>query len=215
MSMKWKFSLDARWVAVLVMLPAVFLAAKYEPHELPLNPQIAAQFVSFFTQLAAIALFVERALEVLVTPWREKDAKAKTVAASAADDALKAHVDQVIAAGVSPKDVADATSVLQQKAQDSAQDLTEYRTDTQRIAFAASMAIGVAVSLAGFRALDFFVQGGVTKALETHPRQLMFFQALDVLLTGAVISGGADGLHQIVTIFTNFADSTKDKTKSS
>jgi len=36
---------------------------------------------------------------------------------------------------------------------------------------------------------------------------------MDVLLTGAVISGGADGIHKIVAIFTSFADSTKNKLK--
>jgi len=68
------------------------------------------------------------------------------------------------------------------------------------------------VSLIGFRALNFFVQGGAGSVLyPNHPHQLWAFQIVDVILTGALISGGSDGVHQMVTIFTNFADQTKAK----
>jgi len=213
-----KMQLDVRWVGVLVIVAAVIVAMKFGPNELQLNPDISKQFVSFFTELTAIALFVERALEVLVTPWREKGAQAIDVAATAAQGALRAHQDQTKATTLAPEAVAALAAKapdLQQKAQQSAQALAEYRAETQRIAFVASLAVGMAVSLVGFRALDFFVQGGVQTDLAAYPRQLKLFQALDVVLTGAVISGGADGLHQMVTIFTNFADKTKAKTNGS
>ncbi len=211
-----KMQLDVRWGVLLVIVAAVIVAMKFGPHELQLNPDISKQFVSFFTELTAIALFVERALEVLVTPWREKGAQTKDVAATAAQSALKAHLDQTKVAGLAPEAVvalAAKVPELQQQALQFTQDLAEYRAETQRIAFVAALAIGIAVSLIGFRALDFFVQGGAQTSLASHPHQLVLFQAMDVVLTGAVISGGADGLHQMVTIFTNFADSTKDKTK--
>ncbi len=39
------------------------------------------------------------------------------------------------------------------------------------------------------------------------------FMAMDVLLTGMLLGGGADGLHKLVSIFTNFMDSTAQQAK--
>lgn len=38
--------------------------------------------------------------------------------------------------------------------------------------------------------------------------QQRLFRAGDVLLSGAVIGGGADALHKLVSVFTNFMDSS-------
>ena len=35
----------------------------------------------------------------------------------------------------------------------------------------------------------------------------MMFRTADVLLTGAVLGGGSDGLHQLVSVFTNYMQS--------
>jgi hypothetical protein len=35
-----------------------------------------------------------------------------------------------------------------------------------------------------------------------------------VLLTGALVAGGADGLHKIATVFTSFMEKSADNTKS-
>ena len=35
----------------------------------------------------------------------------------------------------------------------------------------------------------------------------------DVLLTGAVVGGGSDGMHKLVQVFTNFMDSTAELAK--
>jgi hypothetical protein len=200
--------------ATAVIVAAIVVAMKFHPQVLPLNPDIGKNFVSFFTQLAAIALFVERALEVLVTPWREKDAEKINVQATVAQQELTAHLDRAKSAADVPaaaQALAEKLPSLQQQVVTTGQDLADYRSDTQRIAFIGSLAVGIVVSLIGFRALDFFVAGGAGSALANYPLQLKLFQAIDVVLTGALISGGADGIHQIITIFTNFADQTKKK----
>lgn len=211
-----KMKIDVRWATVLVLAGGLILAFKFEGQELPLNPNITQDFVAFFMELAAIALFVERALEVLVTPWREKDAQQKQVQAATAQKVLDAHKD-VAKTMTQNADAVQAmaarTTDLQNQVTATGQALADYRSDTQRIAFAASLAVGIVVSLIGFRALNFFVQGGAGSVLYPHhPHQLWAFQIVDVILTGALISGGSDGIHQMVTIFTNFADQTKAKT---
>ncbi|SRR6266566_4132102 len=212
-----KMRLDARWGAVILILAGSLVAMKFNPQVLPLNPDIKGNFVSFFTQLAAIALFVKRALEVLVTPWREKDARKRQLQTKLAQKALETHLDQKKAA-VQTNEVGGAldakTPTLLAQMQDAGQQEIDYRTDTQRIAFVGSLAVGIAVSLVGFRALGFFANKSDLLALsKDHHYQFLLFQAMDILLSGAVISGGADGIHQIVTVFTSFADNTKNKMK--
>ena len=41
------------------------------------------------------------------------------------------------------------------------------------------------------------------------------FLAGDVLLTGLLLGGGAEGLHKIVQVFTNFMDSTAKRPRAS
>ena len=212
MRMEWAL----RGAAALVIVVAVIVAMKFKPYELQLNPDITKQFVSFFMGLAAIALFVERAVEVLVTPWREKGAQTRKVAVTSVQRTVKANLDLTKAAVLAPDTffaLANELTTLEGMAKNSAEELAKYRADTQRIAFVVSLAFGTAISLIGFRALDFFVQGGADTSLAAHPHQLLLFKGLDVVLTGAVISGGADGLHQMATIFTNFPDNTKAKTR--
>jgi hypothetical protein len=50
-----------------------------------------------------------------------------------------------------------------------------------------------------------------------HPEQGLWherlFNVLDVLITGAILSGGADAIHKIVATFTTFMEATKMRAK--
>ncbi len=58
----------------------------------------------------------------------------------------------------------------------------------------------------GIRVLELFVDPAIFESLP-HIQQKLFRTA-DVLLTGAVLGGGSDALHQLVSVFTNFMEST-------
>jgi hypothetical protein len=45
-----------------------------------------------------------------------------------------------------------------------------------------------------------------------HTRRIAFLAA-DVLMSGAVLGGGSDALHQMVLVFTNYFESAKGKVK--
>ena len=57
------------------------------------------------------------------------------------------------------------------------------------------------------RALEIFVDPSTVWSAG----QQSWFRIVDVLITGALVGGGADGLHKIVSIFTDFADSTRGR----
>lgn len=77
---------------------------------------------------------------------------------------------------------------------------------TRRIAFAAGTTIGVVVAALGVRVLELLVDPTVFAELPELQRRL--FHVADVLFTGAILGGGADGVHKLVTMFTAFVDAT-------
>ena len=126
--------------------------------------------------LMAIALFIERAVEVLISAWRDPGAmrlKHDMAAAPAR------------AAGIK-------------------QELDYYRMGTQRLAFLASLTFSLVAAMVGIDAVTPLLQ-----ALPADASQAAVLRGFDVVVTALLLAGGADGIHQIVTTFTGFLDSTK------
>ena len=63
----------------------------------------------------------------------------------------------------------------------------------------------------GIRVLEMFIDPTVFATLP-HIQQRLF-RTTDVLLTGAVLGGGSDALHQLVLVLTNFFQSAAGKVK--
>jgi hypothetical protein len=88
-------------------------------------------------------------------------------------------------------------------------EIAAYKGETQRIAFTAGIALGVLVSATGVRCLALLLYPDEIEALTGT--QMYLFNALDVLITGAVIGGGAEGIHKIVKVFTTFLETSSAK----
>jgi hypothetical protein len=129
--------------------------------------------------LFLIALFVERALEVFVTAWRAPEERIRRVARATA---------------------------LGQATPEEEATLVRYKSDTQRIAFVTGIALGIVVSSIGIRALALFMNPEQLAMLSGWQRPAL--TVVDVLITGAVIGGGADGIHKLIKVFTSFLDAT-------
>jgi hypothetical protein len=151
---------------------------------------------SLLAPIAFAATVIERAVEILVSPWRDAEAN-KLEKAVAAIKARPASSDATQNA-VDLKTASDA--------------LDEYRGDTQRYAFAVSLTLSVLVSIAGVRSLGPFVDA--TKLKDVNPAQHLFFLGIDVTLSAALLAGGADGIHSVVNAITSFFNATADKAKA-
>ena len=149
--------------------------------------------LALFAKLIAIALFVERTVEVLLTPWRGLESHRMTARVKQAK--AKAEKEEM-------------DSVALSNAQE---ELTEFKDHTRRIAFLMALALGMTISAFGFRGLEFFVD---PKSIHEHSVQLTAFRVLDVLLTGALLAGKADGLHRMVSVFTSHLDKSTERVKS-
>ena len=141
--------------------------------------------------LAFASAVLERAVEILISPWR--DAGASKLETGLA--ALKAD------ANAKPEDIQGASHALD-----------EYRGQTQKYAFAISLTLSLVVAMAGLRALGPFADiaklrdGHLTPALQHN-----LFLWVDVGLSAAVLAGGADGIHSVMNAVTAFFDTSAAK----
>jgi hypothetical protein len=150
--------------------------------------------------LAFAAAVVERAVEILISPWR--DTGANKLESELA--AIKARPADPLTNTKNADDLQEASDRLD-----------EYRGDTQRYAFAVSLTLSILLSMAGVRALGPFADAANLKDAKITPEaQHMFFLCVDVALSAALLAGGADGIHSVANAVTSFFDATADKPKT-
>lgn len=164
-----------QWLFVgfaLFAIVVVAIVVSRNPDLVRFWPFTPTEFVQFVTPLFLVALFVERALEIVVTGlYGEEEAQYREQAK--ADPAVKAK-------------------------------LIAHKAATRRVAFAGALVLGITIAAIGVRGLEMFVDPAVFKQLTSV--QHTVFRTVDVLVTGALIAGGADGMHKLVSVFTNGMD---------
>jgi len=152
----------------------------------PLTPQAFAGLIGW---LFTVALFVERAVEVVVMVFRDQQADQLDEAEeNAARDFTSA----------TKKAVAEGIETARQALMAARQNKLVYRAETKEIALLVSFVFSVFVSLAGVRALH----GLLMDATPTGN----LFTAADIVVTGAMLAGGSEGIHRIANAFTSFMD---------
>jgi hypothetical protein len=88
-------------------------------------------------------------------------------------------------------------------------DLAAYRDSTRTWTLLVGVAVGVIVCSLGLRSLGHLLD--VESLRSTLQRQALTF--LDVLFTGTLVGGGSDFLHKVISVFTNFLDTTAQKAR--
>ena len=158
------------WLFAGLVVATYWLAARATGQ--PLTVAADLDMVAALTPLVIVAAFIERSVEVMLTPWRGDEA---------------AVIQQRIGAYERAGDVRASES--------EAVKLRKHKNGTRRRAFMLSVALGILAALLGFR--------GLAVLLESAPdgRWFVFF---DVLITGFVLGGGADGIHKPVQAFTDY-----------
>ena len=184
----------ARLILLLAIALCIVIIVWMNPSLIRFWPFTAGEVVQLLTPLFLIALFIERALEVFLTVWR---------AGGSANVELEVRHFRKL----SDKNPATHSSDLL----NSERLLSAYKAETQKIAFICGIAFGIVVSAFGVRSIELFVDPDVFRSLPGIQRSL--FNVVDVILTGALLGGGADGMHKLVSVFTNYMDATSKKIK--
>ena len=187
------------WLTVIlpgfvIVLGVVLFAcfANWWGLNISVNPQTVANILA---PLMLTAAFIERAVEVFITPWRDPGfnrLQAALTSANANPAATQAQKD-------------DATEAV-----------NSYVADTTRYALALAAMFGLVAAMIGVRALWPFLDTQTMAAFHaasTGHRNT--FIVYDVVLSAALMAGGANGIHSVVTTFTTFFDSSTQKLQNS
>lgn len=144
----------------------------------PLDPQSdGSPFLIALSQLGIlyiVALFIERALEVLLKAWRqgEKIRLQEELAIRTGDSKTKAE-----------------------------RNLQEYKVGTQRRALLTGLTLGILVAVSGIRLLGPIFPFDHSAEWTF---QLAMFQFTDIVITAGLIAGGSATIHELMALIDEF-----------
>jgi hypothetical protein len=187
--MSMKNSLWITIVVLVIVVVAFFAAswpalsfAKLEIGDLPAR----------LAGLLLFALLIERTVEVFLTIWRGEGSYKK-----------QAEVQHLISKSSKASDDALKTS---QK------ELIEYKAETLRLALPFSFTLGLVIASFGVRVIEQFMDFSSSSAFSSMGyAQIRWFRVADILLTAALLAGGADPIHKIMDAFRKFMEASASK----
>lgn len=191
-------------VMVAIGVVAFIVLQHSAPNAIPFRSISPQDFAGVIAVLLAMALFVERAVEVVVMVLRDRDADLLNTRENNAHDALNRARDS--AKAVAPEEKAAAEELVAKASENLAdiqKDKTMYRGQTKRIALLVACFFGLLASLGGVRALHSLLQDS------TGTSDL--FTLADVAITSALLAGGSEGIHRIANVYNSFMDAQATK----
>lgn len=178
-------------LAVAVLVGALVAA---QGGVLEFLPTDANDVGDLLTPLLLIALFIERAVEVLITSWRSLK---------------KGEIDAELEA-------ARATNAPVEEINRLEKSVREYCNETLRYAFLAATAMGLFVAICGVRVLEPLTD--IELAAELWREQAVGyglqgigFRLVDIIITAGMLAGGANGIHKVLMLFLDFVDRTRER----
>jgi hypothetical protein len=152
----------------------------------------AGEFTSRLGPFLVFALLIERTTELFLIIWREEKS-----------NKLEAKIQRLLS-----KSVLVASDPEFKKAQE---ELIEHRADTQRWSLACGFGLGLLLAGFGVRFLDQFVIWRSDGANPPNESQLLWFARVDIVLTAALLAGGADPIHKMLTAFRKIMEASATK----
>jgi len=187
------FGMKNLWVSVVILCLivaglAILIETKGSPNAVEFTTINLPTVLKVFGGLFMVALMIERALEVIVSVLRDADAELLKLSVTAGATALQN------AEKTTPPNQSNIDK-LQTHLTEAQKKLTAYRVDTKETSYCISFVLGTLVSLVGVRGLNALLQNAPTSGL---------FTLVDVVVTGAVLAGGSDGIHQMISAAVDF-----------
>ena len=182
----------SRYCVIAAVILGLGLVYWLKPAPIPFTNYSPAVFVQQLTPLLLVAIFIERSLEVVVTVWQ--------------GDRLALLEQRVNQAAALPE--TDPTRTASLAAANDALQLC--KCSTKQKALPLALILGVVISSLGVRGLGNFAD--LEKVVD-HTTQKYLFNLADVLLTGALMGGGSDFVHKIITTLTEIMDATSQRSK--
>jgi hypothetical protein len=212
--------------AILLMVCALILIVVVltTPMTLPFMVVTTADVVTLLTNIGLIALLVERAVEVTLAVTRAKEKRvlrAQTAVARNRRQESLVYLNNITAQMITPlesgnlgdmaKSAKEELTVMTEEAVKNAKDLAIYTGHTKILSMIYAFTLGIMASALGFRMLEPLVDPIVFKQLQGFHQAI--FSGFDVLITGAVLGGGSNGIHKILDTFLSWFDKARGNLK--
>lgn len=192
-----------------IVLYAVFLAAvillvvRYSFGSVTLRTIDESKIFALLGSLMVLALFLERALEVFVATSRSPGA----IDLDTRIECMEKEIATLGEAGEKEK-IGNAKTKLA----DLEKQRVIYKSETRKVSLWLALAFGILVSAVGIRTLGSLVTEQDLRSLAGLQKSL--FDLVDVFVTGGLLAGGSDGIHQLAKIYTNYTEALAKKPKS-
>ncbi len=186
-------SVTKYWIFAVVGLLAV-IAIGVNFGALKLSQEGLTLFGQILGTLLMMSAVLERALDVLLSIPRAEDSEKLR----AAVDEQQRIVDEAQKQNTPvPQDMINALEKAKAVR-------AEFRAKTMRLAMVGGLVVGVVVSAIGFRVLQTLID--TTSLDELGRLQRSAFDFVDIVLTGAVLAGGSDGIHKLIEVYRRFTE---------
>ncbi|MDR3458532.1 MAG: hypothetical protein P4N60_13865 [Verrucomicrobiae bacterium] len=184
-------------IVILTIVGSLLIAIFWKtPDPVVFKPMGRDSVLGTLTWLFVVALFIERAVEVIVSTCRDADA-----------DVLEHNVTTAQAKIDAQTKVTPGSVPYLDPLHGAQKEMLKYRSETKQFAMCVSFILSIFVALAGVRTFGSIV--------ETYPAGNWLFSAADIIVTGAVLAGGTDAIHQMMNVVMNFLNQAADKAKGS
>lgn len=174
-------SRNVAWVgtiAVIIACVVVILGIILHLKDIPFGPYDPGDIGMMLLMLFFLALVIERVVEVVIIVMRDAGEKMRQDTVNKVEFRLRER-------GGADADLYNANA-----------DLKSYKATTKIFSISLLFVLGVIISAAGLRVLLPLVDMTVFRDLPV--RQKTIFNAIDVIITGALLGGGSKGIHEII-----------------
>lgn len=186
-----------KWATFGLTVLIVICAAWFGPEGVPFLDFSTEHVIQLITAAILVALFIERTTEVFLNAWRGGGK-------AALEGNLEAIRQKLKAAKVCEKEIDANPDVQALEAK-----LARFRTENQRMALLSGLILGIVASALGVRLISPLLDPRVIDELAGRHHSLLM--GFDVLITGALLGGGANGLHKILDLFLSHVDAQRKK----
>ena len=181
------------WIFIVVGLLAL-IAVGVPFGGLQLSKEGLTLFGQILGTLLMLSAVLERALDVLLSiPRAENSEKLRA-----------AVVEQQAIVDEAKKQNRPVTEGMINALKEAKGARAEFRAKTRHLAMGGGLVIGVVVSAIGFRVLRALIDP--TSLDEFGVLQRSAFDFIDIVITGAVLAGGSDGIHKLIEVYRKFTE---------
>lgn len=173
-------------IAVLLLgLGVSGLGARWQGYPCIATTTIGDLF-SRLSPLVFFALLIERTVEVVMSIWRSADSNRLV----AQVQSLKASTD---AEGKTQSTTEDLSTAEEK--------LRSFRAQTLGYTLPLGWGLGMVLAAIGVRALSLFIDPAALSGDPATDSHLWWFNACDIVFSGALLAGGADPIHKLLDLY--------------